>query len=129
MFNLATGLIFLLLIPAALIFMRRIILARKKKSPADKGAAKKPEEPTVQVRDTISDTMFPPVQTAEEDDSVPKRTVPSAQTARHLFRDEEKPPRAKVGDLPPLKRAVVWSEILGPPKCLRDTDTFSDRRE
>jgi len=124
--------LFLIIIPFIIRLVRQ---ARKKRKQADTGTvvpkAVAPstevirEQPKiVQIKNSRA-SVFPPFQPPppEKPSSVPPRTV--AIEALDFYRPQKKrsSPLRRLESLSPLRRAVLWAEILGPARGRGDAET------
>ena len=118
----------LFLFPAAFGYVRRFMRKRKEQFGVNRAKEAMESENVSGIVPATQPPLYPP---ELQESTVPKRMVsddmilksrlapPSTQGDRTTLSTGLR----KVQSLPPLKQAIVWADILSPPKALRDHDS------
>ncbi len=123
MINLIIAGLILLFVPILFTLARRALLQRRSdRSARTPSRDAEPAEPVMSplpARERAGAGIFPAVQDLPRRDTGTERLVAEGKTAPPPPATEIQSAIERVRKLPPLKQAIVWSEILGGPRSLR----------
>ena len=113
--------------PAAIGYARKLIRKRNDRLGIKRATEVQESESVSGIVPSTKPPLYPPVL---QESTVPERVVSDGSTLRSRLARPPAPPNQpsvtaglrKLQSLPPLKRAIVWADILSPPKALRDYD-------
>ncbi len=121
MINFVFAGLIIILVPTAVMFVRRRIINRRKARtlhPPINGNGGEENISSLLARESGTEA-FPAVQDLPERPYLVKRTVAAPGDAPLPPETDRRSATDRIGGLPRLKQAIVWSEILGAPKGIR----------
>lgn len=117
-----------LVVPLTVVIVWRWIAGRRRKRMQQQPVRAEDEHISSLLARESGTDVFPAVQDLPERPYLLKRTVAIGGTAPLPPATDRRGAVERVRALPPLKQAIVWSEILRPPKAIRaEEDDPMDR--